>query len=97
MSVYIVAQLVIKDRGIYKQYELGFAEIFLKNSGKLLSVDESPTVLEGHWFYTRTVLIEFPSQIDAKLWYQSKEYQGFAQNRYNASDANLVLIGSLEG
>ncbi len=30
MSVYIVAQLVIKDRDIYKQYELGFAEIYFK-------------------------------------------------------------------
>ncbi len=35
MSVYIVAQLVIKDRDIYKQHELGFAEIFSKYSGKL--------------------------------------------------------------
>jgi len=29
-------------------------------SGKLLAVDEAPTVKEGDWPYTRTVLIEFP-------------------------------------
>ncbi len=68
-----------------------------KYSGKLLSVDESPTELEGHWPYTRTVSIEFPSEADAKLWYDSKESQGLAQYRYNASDANLVLIRSVEG
>ncbi|GAB1264062.1 DUF1330 domain-containing protein [Aurantivibrio infirmus] len=56
-----------------------------------------PTELEGHWPYTRTVLIEFPSETDAKLWYDSEAYQDLAQYRDNASDANLVLIRFVEG
>ena len=39
-------------------------EIFSKYSGKLLAVDEAPTVKEGDWPYTGTVLIEF-SDADA--------------------------------
>ena len=40
-----------------------------KSSGKLLAVDEVPTVKEGDWPYTRTVLIEFPdaAALDASM------------------------------
>jgi uncharacterized protein (DUF1330 family) len=35
-------------------------EIFSKYAGRVLSVDEAPTVLEGQWSFTRTVLLDFP-------------------------------------
>jgi uncharacterized protein (DUF1330 family) len=37
-------------------------EIFTRYEGKLLSVEEAPAVIEGTWTYTRTVLLEFPSE-----------------------------------
>ena len=47
MSAYIIAKIQIKDREIYAKYEEGFMPIFEKYQGELLSVDETPTVLEG--------------------------------------------------
>jgi hypothetical protein len=35
-------------------------EIFSRHSGKLLGVDEEPTVKEGDWPYTRSVLMNSP-------------------------------------
>jgi len=61
--------------------------------GKLLSVEEAPEVLEGEWGYTRTVLLEFPSEAQAHAWYGSADYQAIAQHRRTASTANVVLIG----
>ena len=62
MSVYAVALIHIHDRDGYRNYEQGFMEIFSRYEGKLLAVDESPTVMEGEWPWTRTVLLEFPTR-----------------------------------
>lgn len=95
MAVYVVAQIDIKDRERYGQYEAGFAEIFSRHNGKLLSVDESPRVLEGEWPGTRTVLIEFSNAQDLDAWYHSAAYQELAQHRFAASIANIVVVNSL--
>jgi uncharacterized protein (DUF1330 family) len=68
-------------------------DIFNPYSGKLLSVEEAPEVLEGEWRYTRPVLLEFPSEELAHAGYGSADYQAIAQHRRAASVANVVLIG----
>ena len=45
MSVYIIARFKIHDRSEYDRYSAGFAEVFRKFDGKMLSVDEDPTLL----------------------------------------------------
>jgi uncharacterized protein (DUF1330 family) len=70
-------------------------EIFSKYAGRVLSVDEAPTVLEGQWNFTRTVLLEFPSEEAANAWYRSPEYESLAQHRHAASAANIVMIKRL--
>jgi uncharacterized protein (DUF1330 family) len=92
MSIYIIAQITIRDRNEYSRYEDGFDDIFGKYKGLLISVDEDPVVLEGEWPYTRTVLMTFPSEQEARRWYESPEYQQLAKIRRNASKANIVMI-----
>ena len=70
MSVYLIAQLNIHDRATYDKYVSGFMEIFDKYGGRVLAVDEAAKVLEGHWDYARTVLLEVrraPDRPDAAL------------------------------
>jgi|TARA_B100001971_G_scaffold190507_1_gene193304 uncharacterized protein (DUF1330 family) len=95
MPHYLIAQIDIKDREKYAKYEAGFMDIFLTYKGKILSVEENEHLLEGQWPFTRTVLIEFPSQEDALDWYSSKEYQVLVQHRFAASIANIVIISGL--
>ncbi len=95
MAHYLIAQIDIKDREKYAKYEAGFLDIFLTYKGKILSVEENEHLLEGQWPFTRTVLIEFPSQEDALEWYNSKEYQVLVQHRLAASTANIVIISGL--
>ena len=92
MPVYLVAQLNIHDRETYAKYGSSFMDIFNPYGGKLLSVEEAPEVIEGAWGYTRTVLLEFPSEEQAHAWYRSEDYQAIAQYRRSASTANLVLL-----
>jgi uncharacterized protein (DUF1330 family) len=48
-------------------------------------------VLEGEWPYTRTVVLRFADENEAKRWYESDEYQALAQYRFRASRATLIL------
>ena len=96
MAVYLIATLNIHDRERYRQYGDGFMEIFTRHRGKLLSVEESPEALEGTWDFTRTVLLEFPSEEDARNWYDSEDYQALVQHRFAAADGNVVMVRGLE-
>jgi uncharacterized protein (DUF1330 family) len=96
MSVYIIARFKIHDRSEYDKYEAGFSEVFKKFDGKLLSVDEDPTVLMGDWDDTRSVIIEFPSKKSALAWMTSDEYQAIAKHRNAGSTASSILVKGLE-
>ena len=97
MSVYLIANLTINDRDRYTQYEDAFMGVFDNYNGKILAVDENQEVLEGDYNSTRTVLIEFPSNENAKAWYDSDAYQEIAQHRWASSDAVVIMIEGLPG
>ena len=71
-------------------------QVFEPFSGTMLSVDEEPTVLQGDFDFTRSVLIEFPSAEQAMAWMTSPEYQEIAQHRLEASVGNAIMVKKLE-
>ena len=95
MAVYLMAQIQIRDRGRYGQYEAGFMDIFRQYQGKVLSVDEAPQILEGEWPHTRTVLIKFPTREEANAWYESEEDQALARHRQAAAVSHIALLNGL--
>jgi uncharacterized protein (DUF1330 family) len=62
----------------------------------MLSVDEEPTVLQGEFDFTRSVLIEFPSADQAMAWMTSPQYQEIAKHRLEASIGNAIMVKGLE-
>jgi uncharacterized protein (DUF1330 family) len=92
MSCYFVAQIRIHDPDEYQKYLDGFDEIFSRYKGIVVAVDEDPVVLEGEWPYTRSVIIRFPNDDEAKRWYESPEYRELKKHRHRSSDANIALI-----
>lgn len=92
MSCYFIAQIRIRDKEKYRNYEEGFDEIFANYRGEVVAVDDSPSLLEGKWGYTRAVLIRFPNEVEARKWYESAEYQRLARHRYDASDGDVILV-----
>jgi uncharacterized protein (DUF1330 family) len=95
MPVYAIATLNIHDRTQYAEYEAGFMAILDQYDGKILSVDESPVVLEGQWPFTRTVLLEFTDADELQRWYGSDAYQTLMKHRLAASDGHVVIINGL--
>jgi hypothetical protein len=49
MTVYAIVQFKIIDRTAYDRYQARFFDVLRKFSGRLLSADESPALLEGAW------------------------------------------------
>ncbi|MEM1132493.1 MAG: DUF1330 domain-containing protein [Pseudomonadota bacterium] len=96
MSVYIIAKLTIHDRDAYNLYQDSFMEVFAKFDGTLLSVDEEPTVLQGEFAATRTVLMEFPSKEQAMAWMTSPEYQAIAKHRVAGSTGDIIMVQGLD-
>ena len=96
MTVYIIARFKIHDRAAYDRYEKNFMEIFEPFGGTLLSVDEEPTVLQGEFDFTRSVLIEFPSAEQAMAWMTSPEYTEIAKHRLAASIGDVIMVKKRE-
>ena len=92
MSSYFVALINIHDPVRYEKYLAGFDAVFEKYKGQVVSVEDSPKVLEGEWPAERTVLIKFPNDQELRRWYESSEYQQLARDRQVASVASIAII-----
>jgi uncharacterized protein (DUF1330 family) len=96
MAYYFSAQIRITDQSEYDRYLENFDEIFSRHKGRFLAIDEKPTVLEGEWNYTKSVLISFNTREDFEAWYFSKDYQEILKYRLNAAKCDSILIEGLD-
>jgi len=96
MSSYFIAQIKIHDQVEYNKYLAGYDEVFARYQGKVIVVDDDPTILEGEWPYTRTVMIRFPNKAEVRRWYDSPEYQRLVQHRHKGSQADVIIVQGRE-
>jgi uncharacterized protein (DUF1330 family) len=96
MVYYFIAQIRIKDKQEYQKYIDKAEAVFKKFKGSYLAVDDSPIVLEGHWDYTRTVLIKFDCKNDFDAWYHSDAYQKILKHRLKAATCDTILVKGRE-
>lgn len=92
MATYFIAQINIHDREEYQKYLAGTDDPLKQFNAEVLAVDDHPTLLEGEWNFTRTVVIRFPDGEAAQGWYRSTEYQEVVQHRHRAAQANAVFV-----
>ena len=96
MSCYFIAQIRINDDKEYQNYIDKTEEVFKKYKGEYLAVDNNPTILEGNWDYSRTVLIKFETRMELDSWYNSDEYQKILRHRLKAADCDTMVVKGLE-
>ncbi len=96
MTHYFVAQIRINDPVEYEKYLERFDEIFSRFKGEYLAIDESPSILEGKWDYTKSVLIKFRSKKEFEDWYYSKDYQSILPHRLNSSKCDTILLEGVD-
>lgn len=89
---YMLAKLTITDQETYGKYRAGFGDVFQQHGGEILAASGEPTVLEGEWEATVTVIIRFESRTEALEWYNSDGYQELVRIRQSASTGDFILI-----
>jgi uncharacterized protein (DUF1330 family) len=73
MSVYVIVQGKIENRGLLDQYLAKAGPSIKSHQGRTIAFDEEPEVVEGKIEYPRTVIVEFPSMRAFRGWYGSPE------------------------
>jgi uncharacterized protein (DUF1330 family) len=66
-------------------------DVFRKFSGRLLSADENPVILEGAWDRDKLVLMSFPDEAGFHAWADSPEYFEISKDR-EAGAQGVVLL-----
>ena len=97
MTVYAIVQLKMTDRAAYDRYQARFFDVFKKFSGRLLSADDNPAVLEGAWDRDRVVLMSFPDEAAFHAWANSPEYLEIAKDRQGGTDGIVLLAKGFGG
>jgi uncharacterized protein (DUF1330 family) len=91
LTVYAIVQLKMTDRAAYDRYQARFFDVFKKFSGRLLSADENPAVLEGAWDRDKVVLMSFPDEAAFHAWANAPEYLEIARDRKAGAQAIVLL------
>ena len=91
MTVYVIVQLKMTDRAAYDRYQARFFDVFRKFSGRLLSADENPVILEGSWDRDKLVLMSFPDEAGFHAWANSPEHREISKDR-EAGAQGVVLL-----
>jgi uncharacterized protein (DUF1330 family) len=90
---YVVLTEDIKDPAGMAEY--GKLAMQAMAGATILSVDQTPQVIEGAWHGSQTVVLEFESVDAARAWYESEAYQKAAKVRRQAADCNAVILSGL--
>src|SRR5712664_2428496 len=91
MTVYVIVQLKMTDRAAYDRYQARFFDVFKKFSGRLLSADEKPMIVEGAWDRDKLVLMSFPDEAAFHAWADSPEYLEISKDRKAGAQAIVLL------
>jgi uncharacterized protein (DUF1330 family) len=93
---YAVVTELIRDAAGYRSYAAQAARTIQQAGGRVIVADDHPTVLEGQWHGSRTVVLEFDSTEAARRWYGSAEYQAIVGLRQAAAESNAVVLSGFE-
>jgi uncharacterized protein (DUF1330 family) len=92
MRVYVVNAYDIQDMETFKNYPPKVAELLPRHGGKVLAMDTTPIALEGKP-RTMNAIVEFPSEADAKNFYNDPAYQAIINLRQQStSNCTMVIL-----
>jgi uncharacterized protein (DUF1330 family) len=91
-KAYVLVTELIRDPAVYRTYVEQARRTIHQADGRVIVSDEHPTVVEGRWHGSKTVILEFDSVAAARNWYDSPEYQAIVGLRQAATESNAVIL-----
>lgn len=95
MPAYFIAQYVVKNPKLYKEYQAGAGPTIQAAGGKLVAFDVAAETIEGKPPGPQTVIVEFESPEAAKAWYRSPAYQAVVGKRLEATEGFAIISKSM--
>jgi len=95
MPAYFIAQYVVKDPNLYREYQAAAAKTIAASGGEVVSFDVAAETIEGAPPGPQTVIVKFESSEAAKAWYGSPEYQAALPKRLAATEGFAILSQSM--
>jgi uncharacterized protein (DUF1330 family) len=92
MAAYLVARVTVTDPERYGDYLKVSPTVIEKYGGRFIARGGEIATLEGPEEERRVVLIEFPSLVRAKEFYDSPDYREARKLREGAGIAQIIVI-----
>lgn len=95
MAAYFIAQYVVNDPTLYREYQIAAGPSIQAAGGEVVSFDVAAETVEGTPPGPQVVIVKFESTEAAKAWYKSPEYQAVVGKRLAATSGFAVLSQSM--
>jgi len=95
MPAYVIADLEILDPVAFEEYQQKVPATIAAHGGRYLARGGTTGVFEGTWRPNRLVILEFPSLLQLKTWWESPEYRPLRALRERSARANVVVTEGL--
>jgi len=95
MAAYFIAQYVVKDPKLYREYQAAAGTTVQASGGEVVVFDVAAETVEGTPPGPQTVILKFESTEAAKAWYGSPAYQAVVGKRLAATDGFAVISQSM--
>jgi uncharacterized protein (DUF1330 family) len=95
MAAYVIADVEVTDRAGYAEYTQKVPATISSYGGRYLARGGATEVLEGVWQPKRCVILEFPSMVELKAWWESPEYRPLRELRERTAKSSLIATEGL--
>ena len=95
MAAYFIAQYVVNDLDLYREYQKDAGPSIQAAGGELVVFDIGAEVVEGSPPGPQTVVLKFESTEAARAWYDSPAYQTIVGKRLEATEGFAVISQSM--
>ena len=95
MAAYFIAQYVVNDPKLYREYQAAAAPTIQASGGELVAFDVAAETIEGTPPGPQTVILKFESAAAAKAWYGSAAYQAVVGKRLAATRGFAIISQSM--
>ena len=95
MAAYFIAQYVVHDPTLYREYQVAAGATIQQAGGEVVAFDVAAETVEGTPPGPQTVIVKFASTQAAKDWYGSPAYQAVVGKRLASTTGFAVLAQSM--
>lgn len=95
MAAYFIAQYVVNDPKLYREYQGAAAPTIQAAGGEVVAFDVAAETIEGTPPGPHTVIVKFESTEAAKAWYESPGYQAAVGKRLASTQGFAIIAQSL--